>query len=95
MANGAAIGRDPKQARPSSGVFDGILTIKEDIEQQQAIPSDSGQARLEQLGYRQELDRKFGRFSSFAASFSLCSFMLGITGRSPCQSSQGLDKRAS
>ncbi|BDA41309.1 Amino-acid permease BAT1 [Coccomyxa sp. Obi] len=42
--------------------------------------SDTGQIRLEELGYKQEMSRRFGVISSSSASFSLMSFMTGITG---------------
>lgn len=74
-------GRLPKVAQPPVAE---IITIKEDMELQSAL-LDSGQARLEQMGYKQELDRKFDMFSSFSASFSLMSFMMGVTGERPSQ----------
>lgn len=95
MANGVAPGRDPKLARPVGRPLEGMNTVKEDVSldipiyprslgiEHLTCPSDSGQARLEQLGYSQELDRKFGMLSSFSASFSLCSFMFGIVGKHP------------
>lgn len=44
---------------------------------------DSGQARLEALGYRQELHRKFTMYGSFATSLVLMANTSGITG-APC-----------
>lgn len=41
---------------------------------------DSGQARLEALGYKQELRRKWGTTSSFSCSFALMSCIMCITG---------------
>ena len=43
-------------------------------------PVDSGQARLHALGYRQELRRSFGAFTSFAVSLVLMANSSGITG---------------
>lgn len=45
-----------------------------------ATASDSGQARLEVLGYRQELHRKFSTYTSFASSLVLMANTSGITG---------------
>ena len=45
-----------------------------------ATASDSGQARLEILGYRQELHRKFTMYTSFASSLVLMANTSGITG---------------
>ena len=45
---------------------------------------DSGQIRLEELGYKQELSRRLGLISSVASSFATIAYMMGITGqRSP------------
>ena len=44
---------------------------------------DSGQARLEQLGYKQELRRALSHFSNFAVMFAVSSILAGIT----CESS--------
>lgn len=41
---------------------------------------DSGEARLEALGYRQELHRKFNMYDSFAVSVVLMCNIGGITG---------------
>ncbi|CAL8461965.1 g1496 [Coccomyxa elongata] len=54
--------------------------ISEDIEQRMNDRSDSGQVRSEDLGYKQELSRRFGVLSSSCACFSLMSFMTGIAG---------------
>ncbi len=43
-------------------------------------PLDSGQRRLEELGYKQELRREFGILSSTCAGFASTSFLLTITG---------------
>ena len=40
-------------------------------------PSNADQVQLERLGYRQELRRGFGTFSSFALSFSVISILTG------------------
>ncbi len=45
---------------------------------------DSGQIRLEELEYKQELSRRLGLVSSVASSFATIAYMMGITGqRSP------------
>lgn len=41
---------------------------------------DSGQVRLEALGYRQELHRRFNMYTSFASSLVLMANTSGITG---------------
>jgi hypothetical protein len=41
---------------------------------------DSGQARLQGLGYKQELQRKFGLFASFSSSLALMAYSSGLTG---------------
>ena len=41
---------------------------------------DSGEARLQALGYRQEMRRIFGAFTSFACSLVLMANSSGITG---------------
>ena len=44
-------------------------------------PRDSGQGDSNELagfGYKQELDRSLGRFSSFAAGFSYISILTGV-----------------
>ena len=41
---------------------------------------DSGQARLEALGYQQLLSRRFGLLSSAASSFAVTSYMMSLTG---------------
>ncbi|EIE25066.1 putative GABA-specific permease [Coccomyxa subellipsoidea C-169] len=46
-------------------------------------PLDSGQRRLEELGYKQELRREFGILSSTCAGFASTSFLLTITGLMP------------
>ena len=43
---------------------------------------DSGRLRLEALGFKQELRRTMGFRSSFCASLSLMSSIMGITGAS-------------
>ncbi|OIW06956.1 hypothetical protein TanjilG_18344 [Lupinus angustifolius] len=43
------------------------------------IPLDSGHARLNQLGYKQELKRDLSVLSNFAFSFSIISVLTGIT----------------
>ncbi|BDA48244.1 Amino-acid permease BAT1 homolog [Coccomyxa sp. Obi] len=45
----------------------------------EALCKDSGQARLEELGYKQELRREFGLLTSVAVGCSVMSFLLGIT----------------
>ena len=50
---------------------------------------DSGQARLQGLGYKQELQRKFGLFASFSSSLALMAYSSGLTGaraRARCRS---------
>ncbi len=49
----------------------------------EALCKDSGQVRLEELGYKQELQREFGLLTSLAVGCSVMSFLLGITGESP------------
>ncbi|OMO69203.1 Amino acid/polyamine transporter I [Corchorus capsularis] len=44
-----------------------------------SILVDSGQSRLAQLGYKQELKRDLSVFSNFAFSFSIISVLTGIT----------------
>ena len=41
---------------------------------------DSGEARLRELGYKQELRREWGLLSSFSGSLALMAFTTGITG---------------
>ena len=48
----------------------------------EALCKDSGQVRLEELGYKQELRREFGLLTSVAVGCSVMSFLLGITGES-------------
>ncbi|MCL7047678.1 hypothetical protein MKW94_022139, partial [Papaver nudicaule] len=43
------------------------------------IESDSGQSRLQQLGYKQELKRDLSVLSNFAFSFSIISVLTGLT----------------
>ena len=45
----------------------------------ETVTKDSGQLRLQELGYRQELRREFGLLSSTAAGFAVMSYLLGIT----------------
>lgn len=52
-------------------------------------PTDSGQARLQALGYRQELRRLFGVFASFATGLVFMGNCGGITG-APINPSQAL-----
>lgn len=47
----------------------------------ESLAKDSGQARLEALCHKQELQRKFGLVASVSVSFAVMSYMLGITGR--------------
>ncbi|EIE25063.1 amino acid transporter [Coccomyxa subellipsoidea C-169] len=47
---------------------------------ERAGPVDSGQARLEALGYKQELRRTWGTMASFSCSFALMSCIMCITG---------------
>ena len=49
----------------------------------EALWKDSGQVRLEELGYKQELQREFGLLTSVAVGCSVMSFLLGVTGESP------------
>jgi hypothetical protein len=46
----------------------------------EGAPKDSGQVRLEELGYKQELSRRLGLLSSVASSFATIAYMMGITG---------------
>ncbi|XP_021753962.1 amino-acid permease BAT1-like [Chenopodium quinoa] len=43
------------------------------------VPVDSGHARLNQLGYKQELKRDLSVVSNFAISFSIISILTGVT----------------
>lgn len=43
------------------------------------VPVDSGHARLNQLGYKQELKRDLSVLSNFAFSFSIISVLTGVT----------------
>ena len=43
-------------------------------------PLDSGEARIRQLGYKQELQRNFGLLSNAALGFTVVSIITGITG---------------
>ncbi|CAL8461967.1 g1498 [Coccomyxa elongata] len=52
-------------------------------EDPQGAAKDTGQARLEELGYKQELNRRLGLVSSVASSFATMAFMMGITGSLP------------
>ncbi len=49
--------------------------------EQPSAAMDSGQVRLEALGYRQELHRKFSMYTSFATSLVLMANTSGITGK--------------
>ena len=41
---------------------------------------DSGEARLRELGYKQELRREWGPLASFSGSLGFMAFTTGITG---------------
>ncbi len=41
---------------------------------------DSGEARLRELGYKQELRREWGPIASFSGSLGFMAFTTGITG---------------
>ena len=41
---------------------------------------DSGEARLRELGYKQELRREWGFIASFSGSLGFMAFTTGITG---------------
>ncbi|XVE75246.1 hypothetical protein DITRI_Ditri12bG0080300 [Diplodiscus trichospermus] len=56
-----------KMALPSHSVENGSVLV------------DSGQSRLTELGYKQELKRDLSVFSNFAFSFSIISVLTGIT----------------
>ncbi|KAL9691880.1 hypothetical protein QQ045_012307 [Rhodiola kirilowii] len=43
------------------------------------IAEDTGQSRLSQLGYKQELKRDLSMLSNFAFSFSITSALTGVT----------------
>jgi hypothetical protein len=43
---------------------------------------DSGELRLQTLGYKQELRREFSLFSSISCSIALMAFSSGLTGLS-------------
>lgn len=43
------------------------------------LPQDSGQSRLNELGYKQELKRDLSVLSNFAFSFSIISVLTGVT----------------
>ncbi len=75
---GSALDREPKQ--PLSDQKSALYTVNEDVEQPMGDQYDTGQIRLEQLGYKQEPSRRFGVLSSSCACFSLMSFMTGISG---------------
>jgi len=57
-----------------------ISTKTKQMEDQEGVALDSGQARLEALGYKQELSRRLGLCSSVASSFATMAYMMGITG---------------
>ncbi len=44
---------------------------------------DSGETRLRELGYKQELRREWGLLSSFSGSLGFMAFTTGITGTTP------------
>ncbi len=46
---------------------------------------DSGEARLRELGYKQELSREWGLMASFSGSLGLMVFLSGIAGGTFCQ----------
>ncbi|CAL8465981.1 g5517 [Coccomyxa elongata] len=56
----------------------------------EALCKDSGQVRLEELGYKQELQREFGLLTSVAVGCSVMSFLLGITGAIPIAYTNGV-----
>ncbi|KAK9908694.1 hypothetical protein WJX75_001534 [Coccomyxa subellipsoidea] len=64
---------------PKMGLASASDLTRIDSEQPSASV-DSGQARLEALGYRQELHRKFTMYGSFATSLVLMANTSGITG---------------
>ncbi len=45
---------------------------------------DSGEARIRQLGYKQELQRNFTLLSNAALGFTVVSIVTGITGETWC-----------
>ena len=53
---------------------------------------DSGEARLRELGYKQELSREWGLMASFSGSLGLMVFLSGIAGGAFCQPGDGLAK---
>ncbi len=56
------------------------LSVPKGMDVERAGPVDSGQARLEALGYKQELRRTWGMLASFSCSFALMSCIMCITG---------------
>ena len=48
------------------------------------VSVDSGEQRLQALGYKQALRRKFTLVSNTAISLSIISTLLGITGKALC-----------
>lgn len=84
----------PRQARCLSGIAaamclaDPSPSTRNDAEGGKQAALDSGELRLEMLGYQQELRRDFGLFTSLCSSVSLMAFSSGLTGThtpSPCQ----------
>lgn len=47
------------------------------VTQDESRPQTSDEERLQELGYKQELRRKFSGFSNFAVSFSIVSILAG------------------
>ena len=56
------------------------LSVPKGMDLESSAPTDSGQARLEALGYKQELKRTWGTLASFSTSFALMSCIMCITG---------------
>ncbi len=57
MVYGSGLNREPKLARPPNSCNSALYTVTEDVEQRMNDHSDSGQVRLEDLGYKQEIWR--------------------------------------
>ncbi|XP_039019572.1 amino-acid permease BAT1-like [Hibiscus syriacus] len=55
------------------------MTLPSHTVQNGSVSVDSGQSRLRELGYKQELKRDLSVFSNFAFSFSIISVLTGIT----------------
>ncbi|CAM8953419.1 unnamed protein product [Rhodiola kirilowii] len=56
-----------------------MVSGKSDEAGMAAIADDTGQSRLSQLGYKQELKRDLSMLSNFAFSFSIISVLTGVT----------------